>query len=185
MQELLDALPNGTTATLAVLIGLAWRFLAGQKASQYAARVREIARAAFALAATVGDRTPEQLADVAKIRARAMLARLKIPFDDAIAALLEHELDLLAAKERERERAVKDAQQRILASTANMERASKEMKGEWDRLERDAAGNSVLDGMDVTVLCPEPRCQRKQGHAGPHGVEPELKLVPPTETPPP
>jgi hypothetical protein len=170
MQDALAFLmPDGPTAALAALVAIVWRHVAGQKANHYAARVKEIARAAFALAATVADRTPEQLVDVAKIRAQAMLERLNIPLGGDIVVLLAHELDLLAAAEHERKRDLANVWKSASKNLDVMGIASSGMKAEWDRLERDAAGKSVLDGMDVTIICTEPGCQRTKGHLGGHG----------------
>lgn len=159
--------PDGTTAALAALVGIAWRLIAGQKADQVRARVKEIARAAWSLAVAIEPNASlDEMVRVAEGKARGMLDRLKIPASAEIAAWLAHELDVLLADERDEQRYL--AQQLALAGQRIA--AVPPMPDAFAAAE--ARGRSRIDAPTIPtaiILCPEPRCTRRKGHAGAHG----------------
>jgi len=99
--EVLDGILSTNGALIATLLGALWRYFAGEKAKALEQRIRECARSAFDLArgaVDAGHVDVLELKAIAKQRAREALARLNIPLKDTVLALVDHELDVLAAE---------------------------------------------------------------------------------------
>lgn len=99
--DVLDGLLSTNGALVVALATALWRYFAGAKAKSIEARVKETARAAFDLArgaVDAGHVDVLALRDTAKARARDMLARIDIPLKATVLALVDHELDVLAAE---------------------------------------------------------------------------------------
>jgi len=97
----LDGLLSTNGALIATLVGALWRYFAGEKAKALEQRVRECARSAFDLArgaVDAGHVDVLELRETAKRYAREKLARIDIPLKATVLALVDHELDVLAAE---------------------------------------------------------------------------------------
>lgn len=162
MQELLNAT---IPVALSALVSLAWKYLAGKKAEQHAARVKEIARAAWALAKSDSD---GDYLHRARTHAKEMLAKLKIP--ETYYEWLEHELGLLVAEDlahdqREAVKLIATEKAMRAAGAHYLENVGKTFD---DAMERGQARIDAENAPVAVILCPEPSCVLETGHDGPH-----------------
>lgn len=156
---------SAETGLLAVVIGAAWRYFLGARQQNVETRIREAAAGAWHIAKAATGYNGLKLHAEARTRALDALHRIGIPIiRDEVRKLVEHELMLLLAH---------DLAAAIPAQLGELHKAATGIVAAFEAPPPDARKVKPLDPamFEVTVICPEPGCAQREGHAGAHDVD--------------